>query len=154
MLFRSIKSELNIHAPEDKYSEYLYKLEQNHSISEDERTAYIGIYRLMNQVVQSDGAAIGALVNQGAQITMRNLLAAVRSERHSNMDITVDQSFGELKSGGYRDSITDQIEAGYQNNCVRQALDELSPERMRAVANDTKWDELTPEQFLDRKSVV
>ena len=100
-----IKSELNIHAPEDKYSEYLYKLEQNHSISEDERTAYIGIYRLMNQVVQSDGAAIGALVNQGAQITMRNLLAAVRSERHSNMDITIDQSFGELKSGGYRDSL-------------------------------------------------
>jgi len=145
-----IKSELNIHAPEDKYSEYLYKLEQNHSISEDERTAYIGIYRLMNQVVQSDGAAIGALVNQGAQITMRNLLAAVRSERHSNMDITIDQSFGELKSGGYRDSITDQIEAGYQNNCVRQALDELSPERMRAVANDTKWDELTPEQFLEQ----
>lgn len=145
-----IKSELNINAPEDKYSEYLYKLEQNRSITEDERTAYIGIYRLMNQVVQSDGAAIGALVNQGAQITMRNLLAAVRSERHSNMDITIDQSFGELKSGGYRDSITDQIEAGYQNNCVRQALDELSPERMRAVANDTKWDELTPEQFLEQ----
>ncbi len=145
-----IRADLKIDAPEEKYSEYLYKLEQNHSITQEERSSYIGIYRLMNHIVESDGAAVGALVNQGAQITMRNLLAAVRTQRHGEMDITVDQSFGELQSGGYADSITDQIEAGYQQHCVKQALQEMSPERLRAVANDTGWEDLTPEQFLQQ----
>ena len=67
-----IRADLKIDAPEEKYSEYLYKLEQNHSITQEERSSYIGIYRLMNHIVESDGAAVGALVNQGAQITMRN----------------------------------------------------------------------------------
>lgn len=145
-----IKDELNIDGPEEKYSEYLYKLEQNNNISKEERSSYIGIYRLMNHIVQSDGAAVGALVNQGAQITMRNLLAAVRTERRGNLDVTVDNSFGELESGGYADSITDQIEAGYQNECVKQAFHEMSPERLRNVANGTEWENLTPEQFLQQ----
>ncbi len=147
-----IKSELNIDSPEEKYSEYLYKLEQNQSITPEERDTYIGIYRLINQVAQSDGAAIGALINQGAELTMRNLLSAVRSQKHSKMNISVDNSFGELRSGGYRDSIIDQIEAAYQNQCVRQAADEISPERMRSMSNEneTNWQEMTPEQFLQQ----
>ena len=48
-----------------KFSEYLYKLEKNNQITEEERNSYIGIYRLIHQVEQTDGAAIGALVNQG-----------------------------------------------------------------------------------------
>ncbi len=143
-----MKAELKIDAPEEKYSEYLYKLEQNHSISQEERSSYIGIYRLMNHVVQSDGAAVGALVNQGAQITMRNLLAAVRTQNRGEMDITVDHSFGALQSGGYLDSITDQIEAGYQHQCVKQAFDEISPERLRMLSDG--WEDLTPEQFLQQ----
>ena len=34
----------------EKYSEYLYKLERNHSVTEQERDAYIGIYRLFRQL--------------------------------------------------------------------------------------------------------
>jgi len=134
-----IRTELHIDAPEEKYSEYLFKLEQNHNITEEERNSYIGIYRLMNHIVQSDGAAVGALVEQGAEITMRNLLAAVRTQKHGEFDVKVDNSFGELESGGYLDSITDQIESGYQNQCVKQAFDEISPERLRFVTNDQSW---------------
>ena len=150
MQAEQIRTELKIDAPEEKYSEYLYKLEQNHSITQEERSSYIGLYRLMNHIVESDGAAVGALVNQGAQITMRNLLAAVRTQRHGEVDISVDNSFGELQSGGYVDSITEQIEAGYQQHCVKQALQEMSPERLRMVANDSGWEDLTPEQFLQQ----
>ncbi len=143
-----IKKELHIDAPEDKYSEYLFKLEQNHNISQEERNSYIGIYRLMNHIVQTDGAAVGALVEQGAEITMRNLLAAVRTQRRGELDITVDQSFGGLQSGGYIDSITDQIESGYQSQCMKQAFHEISPERLRTVTSESGWEDLTPEQFL------
>ena len=41
-----------------KFSEYLYKLEKNNQITEEERNSYIGIYRLIHQVEQTDGAAI------------------------------------------------------------------------------------------------
>ena len=143
-----IKEELHIDAPEDKYSEYLFKLEQNHNISQEERNSYIGIYRLMNHIVQTDGAAVGALVEQGAEITMRNLLSAVRTHRRGELDITVDKSFGGLQSGGYVDSITDQIESGYQSECIKQAFHEISPERLRTVTKESGWEDLTPEQFL------
>lgn len=67
----------------NRFSEYLWKLEQNHQISEEERSAYIGIYRLIRQVDNTDGAAVGALLQQGAPVTMKNLLTAVRSEHRS-----------------------------------------------------------------------
>lgn len=145
-----IKSELGDDISEDSYSEYLYKLEKNKSISPEERSSYIGIYRLMNQVVKSDGAAVGALINQGAKLTMRNLFTQVRLAQRGEMDITVDKNFGELESGGYRDSVIRQIEEGYQKQCLKQALQEISPERMRTVAEKTDWEEMNPEQFLQQ----
>ena len=98
--------------------------------------------------MQTDGAAVGALVEQGAEITMRNLLSAVRTHRRGELDITVDKSFGGLQSGGYVDSITDQIESGYQSECIKQAFHEISPERLRTVTKESGWEDLTPEQFL------
>ena len=35
---------------QERFSKYLWKLEQNHEISEEERSSYIGIYRLIAQV--------------------------------------------------------------------------------------------------------
>lgn len=135
----------------ERFSEYLWKLEQNHEISEEERDAYIGIYRLLRQIEKTDGAAIGALVEQGAEITMRNLLMEVRSKKHSNMDISIDDSYGvsqEVKSEGK--SITEQIESAYQTNCAKSALDMLSPERLRMAANENGWEEMTPEELLEK----
>lgn len=67
---RRIKSE-NPDEKDEKFSEFLWKLEKKNEISEEERDSYIGIYRLISQVEQSDGAVIGSLVNQGADITMK-----------------------------------------------------------------------------------
>lgn len=99
------------------FGEFLWKLEKSEGISREERASYIGTYRLIHQVEQSDGVAVGALVHQGAEITMRNLMMAVRSEHRSGkMDYIVDESFGGANGSGYQGtSITDQIEASYQN---------------------------------------
>lgn len=136
----------------EKFSEYLWKLEQNQQISEEERKTYIGIYRLIHQVESSDGAAIGALVHQGAELTMKNLLTAVRSERRSGkVDYSVDDSTGGMEYTGYRGtSITDQIEAAYQQNCIKDAADILTPEKMRNVMEQASdWGDMTPEQFKE-----
>ena len=44
----------------ESYSRFLYRLEQDHDITEEERSAYIGIYRLMHQIEKNDAAPLGA----------------------------------------------------------------------------------------------
>ncbi len=78
----------------ESYSRFLYGLEKNHNITEAERESYIGIYRLIHQIEHSDGAAVGALVNVGAELHFSNLLSAVRSGRFKGMDVAVNDAFG------------------------------------------------------------
>ena len=142
---RRIKSE-NPDERDEKFSEFLWKLEKKNEISEEERDSYIGIYRLISQVEQSDGAVIGSLVNQGADITMKNLLTAVRTRGKSTMDYKVDDTFAGVEGVSKGARIDEQIESAYHTNCLRDVLDTLSPEKMEFVQDDS-WLEMTPEQL-------
>ena len=142
---RRIKSE-NPDEKDEKFSEFLWKLERKNEISEEERDSYIGIYRLISQVEQSDGAVIGSLVNQGADITMKNLLTAVRVRGKSAMDYKVDDTFAGVDSVSRGIKIDSQIESAYHTNCLRDVLDTLSPEKMEFVKYDS-WLDMTPEQL-------
>ncbi len=140
---------------EEKFSKYLWKLEQNSEISQEERSSYIGIYRLIAQVEKTDGAAIGALVNQGAELTMRNLLTAVRTERRGGMDVKVDDSFGEIDELTREGlSITQQVETAYQSNCVKDVLENMTPENMRQLLATEEWQNMTPEQLKEAMQQV
>lgn len=146
-----VKQEWNDDGTE-RFSEFLWKLERNKEITEDERSTFIGVYRLLHQVEQTDGAAIGALVNQGAEITLKNLLTAVRSaNKQKQMDFSVNDSFGEREQGrGYQNSITEQIMAGYMSHCVKDAKEALTPERLKVLGNqNADWMEMTPEQLAE-----
>lgn len=142
---RRIKSE-NPDERDEKFSEFLWKLEKKNEISEEERDSYIGIYRLISQVEQSDGAVIGSLVNQGADITMKNLLTAVRVRGKSAMDYKVDDTFAGVDSVSRGIKIDSQIESAYHTNCLRDVLDTLSPEKMEFLQYDS-WLDMTPEQL-------
>lgn len=142
---QEIKDQLGVDNEEERFSRYLYKLEQNSQIAEEERSAYIGIYRLIAQVEKTDGAAIGMLAEQGAQFTMRNLLTAVRNAKKEGREYTIDDDFGgleELEKTGA--SITEQIERGYQNDCLKDVARQLTPEKMAQIPD---WENLTPEQL-------
>lgn len=132
----------------ERFSEYLWKLEQSQGISPEERESFIGIYRLIHQIEKTDGAAIGALVSQGAEVTMRNLLTAVRSSKKSGMDYTVDDDFG---GAGAVDtdskSITDQIETAYQTDCMKDVMETLTPVTMQRLLQSPDWESYTPEQL-------
>lgn len=138
----------NMDAEGERFSEYLWKLEQNHGISKEERESYIGIYRLLNQIEKTDGAAIGALISQGAQLTMRNLLTAVRSAKKSGMDYTVDDEFAgvDSKETSFK-SITDQIETAYQANCMKDVMETLTPVTLEKLLESPDWENYTPEQL-------
>lgn len=146
-----IKQELNSDDSE-RFSEFLWKLERNREITKEERSSYIGVYRLLHQVEQTDGAAIGALMNQGADITLKNLLTAVRSaNKQKKMEFSVDDTFGErTQSAGYQNSIIDQIMEGYQNNCIKDAKEALTPGRLKTLAEQGEdWMDMTPEQLAE-----
>ncbi len=106
----------------EKYSRFLYNLEQNHEITPQEKDSFIGIYRLLRQVEKSDGAALGRLVNEQAEISFANLLSAIRTGKVRGVDITADENFGSLQEAVERGvSIDAQIERAY----TRRQLDEL-----------------------------
>lgn len=98
---------------EEKFSKYLYKLEQNHAIDEQEREAYIGIYRMFRQLEKTDDAAVGSLLKEGAQLSFQNLLTAMRSTKKQGMDYTIDDQFNGVNGVTVGKSITDQILSGF-----------------------------------------
>lgn len=106
--------EQNGPSEEQRYSDYLVQIQKNHTLSSEQRDTYIGIYRLLNQVEKSDGKAIGYLVNSGREITLNNLLTAVRSTSGQGIDATVNDEFGLLSKMEYTTkSISDQLNASF-----------------------------------------
>ena len=142
-----IKSEIGEESA-DKFSKFLWKLEKNNQITEEERSSYIGIYRLFAQVEKADRASIGALINQGAPLTMRNLLTAVRSKQKGNMDYEINDDFSGVESKVSGERIDEQIMAAYNLNCIKDISDMLSPERVQSLI-DNDWENMTPEQLVD-----
>lgn len=146
-----------------KYSKYLYKLEQNNEITEAEREAYIGIYRFFRQMEKNDGAAIGAVLNAGGEVSFKNLMTAIRTGKKAGMDITVNDNFGglaDLITAG--ESITEQIARGFAENTqsgtdkstqqyyeklAKQISDNLQPEKIKNIPLDGN---MTLEEFAAR----
>lgn len=110
----------------ESYSRFLYNLEKQGSISDDERESYIGIFRMLRQIERSDGAVVGALINSRAEIQFSNLLSAVRSGRFKHLDVKVEDAFGtisEIVRNG--ESISDQIAKSFVS-AVDDILTEVS----------------------------
>lgn len=110
----------------ESYSRFLHGLEKQGDISEGERSAYIGVYRMLYQIEHSDGAVVGALVNSQAELHFANLLSAVRSGKFKHLDVRVEDSFGtvaELIQRG--ESISDQIAKGFVQS-AGELLQEIS----------------------------
>ena len=138
---------------QERFSRYLWKLEQNYEITEEERSGYIGIYRLIAQVEKTDGAALGALMQQGSDITMRNLLTAVRSRKKSGMNYEINDNFDGVQAKETGIKIDQQIEVAFQTNCVRDILDEIGPEKLHLLG-ENQWQNMTPEQLAEALSQI
>lgn len=95
----------------EDFARFLHKLDQNGGITGAERESYIGIYRLVRQVEKSDGRAQGYLLGSGAEMTMENLLAAVRSGKRGTLDYRIDESFAGVDALQRGKSILEQINA-------------------------------------------
>jgi len=109
-------------ADAEKYSKFLQRLDHTGGINEQEREAYIGIYRMFRQIEKSDGAVIGNLVATGAQMNFKNMLSAVRTAADKNMDVRIDDGFGGLEELITKGKAIDtQINAGYHHSANNQS---------------------------------
>lgn len=136
----------------EKYSSYLYKSEKEGGISESERKAYIGIYRLLYQIDKSDGAALGAVIKSDVDVTLNHLLTALRTTRLGQVDHKVDDNYGLLEevlfdketiseqlgaafdSTTYADMTVEQsVEGEIQSNVIKQLLDNLTPDKLYQI---------------------
>ena len=129
-----------------KYSRYLYELEKNGEITLKERDSYIGIYRMLHQIEKSDRAAIGSLVEQGAELTFGNLLTAVRSRRPGMINYKIDDSFtGAKRTIEKGKSISEQIENGIREaRLAKSIFSDVSVESLKQAGfhNDMTLEKL------------
>ena len=113
----------------ERYSRFLYKLEKKGEITPEEKSAFIGCYRLLRQIEKGDSAAIGSIVNTGAEMNFSTLLSAVRSRRAGHMNTLVDDAVGglsRLESQGIR--IDEQINLGYAQEWNRVLEEAVEPD--------------------------
>lgn len=105
---------------EEKYSQFLWKLQKDGNISQEDREAYIGVYRLLNLIDKGDHSVIGALVNEGAEITLNNMLTAIRSKKAYNLDISIEVDKGYASDIVMENSISSQLDRFAQNEPMSQ----------------------------------
>jgi len=123
----------------EKYSEFLWNLEKKGQITEDEKSAYIGMYRLLHQIEKQDGRVVGNVLSNGQELTMANMLAASRSNRHKNMDVRIDDDFGLLDELVTKEeSITSQIEKGFVQIISQPMSAEYIKERTNEIRKSLK----------------
>ena len=133
--------------PEQKYSEFLVRMEETHSITENERNAYIGIYRLLYNVEKNDGAAVGSLLHSGRELNFRNLMTEVRSMT-SSVDFIADDD-NDIKNSYYKNSVTAQIDEAfiYQRRLIEDSLDVTEPEAWDTALSGNEYMAVTIEQL-------
>ena len=122
-----IKEENGITSAE-KYSTYLRKLDKTDGISEEERKAYIDIYRLLYQIDKSDGAALGAVLNAGEEVTLEHLKTAIRTNNKGRIDTRVDDKFGMLERLEGNEDANE-----YMNMMLKHIKENVSPEKLQDI---------------------
>ena len=111
------------------FRKYLWKMDHNKAITQEERESMIGIYRLLHQIEKSDGAVVAQVMKEDRELSLSALLSAVRTRRDAGLDVAVDDDFGgleEMVSSG--SSISDQIGAAYEQSLAGELKKTLSPE--------------------------
>lgn len=101
----------------EDFATFLRDVERRGEISEEERSGYIGMYRVLKNLEKSGDREAGYLFANGSRLTVRNLITAMRSRKAAGMDVSVDDAFGMLTEMQTRGTKMDaQIEEAFLND--------------------------------------
>lgn len=125
---------------DEKYSKFLYKLDRTDGINAEERKKFIGIYRMLNIFEKDAGKAVGALLKQGADLTMANLIAAYNSRKAAGMDKKLDASAGMAEVSGT---------VSYYQNLFAADAQKLTPLTLKKTEHEKKIETRGIEEFYE-----
>lgn len=162
-------------SPEENFGKFLWQAEKNKDISDDEREGYVGIARLCYQVEKTDGAVIGQLLNEGRDITLRNMMSAIRTRKHEGTEYSVDDAFNGVNAVNTENNILNQVDNAFssinmaassddenslseaernikefETNRMNDASKILSVEKMRAFQEEENYLKLSPDGFATK----
>lgn len=152
-IIREIKDEIGV-SGEEKYSKYLWQLEREDGISPEDKKAFIGIYRLLNNVQKSNGAAVGYVLHTNREMTLNNLLSAVTTIKSGKIDAQVDENFGLDELKYTREPLLTQVNEAFERGkatknkdvgnrgkyfdlVVSDLMDEITPSKLEKTMVDT-----------------
>lgn len=122
----------------ESYAQFLYRMDKAKEMTKEMRDAYIGIYRLIKNVQNTDGAAVSTAYKAGMEMTLSNLLTCMRTYKSKGIDSIVSDEFGSvdtasLKAKGDGELTIDaQInKVAYYNRVVDKLAKDVSPQLIR-----------------------
>ena len=126
---------------EEKFSKFLYKLDRTNGITKEQRKQFIGIYQMMNIFTRDAGVAAGALIKQGAEVTMNNLMTAYNSRKHYDMDAVIDENTGMAEVSGT---------VNYYSALFMANGGLVTPNTLKNVDNSSGIGEQSVEMFIEQ----
>ena len=126
---------------EEKFSKFLYKLDRTNGITKEQRKQFIGIYQMMNIFTRDAGVAAGALIKQGAEVTMNNLMTAYNSRKHYDMDAVIDENTGMAEVSGI---------ANYYSALFMANGGLVTPNTLKNVDNSSGIGEQSVEMYIEQ----
>ena len=124
---------------EEKFSEFLYRLDKKREISAEDREKFIGIYSMVNRFNKDGMNAIGSLINQNLELNMGNLMTAYFSRKDKGMELVADDVTLTIHKN---DKVT------YYKNLFAKATDKLTPEVLTEMGDELE--ELSIEEFANK----
>ncbi|WP_034445180.1 DUF6240 domain-containing protein [Butyrivibrio sp. AE2032] len=124
---------------QEKYSRFLFKLEHKGEITQEEKTSFIGIYRLFHTLKETDYQAIGSILKTDQEMTIGNLLKATRNQKASRkgVDVKLDETFGGVDAVPSESArIDEQISASFRYYRAKAEIvyENLEPEKLVEAA--------------------
>lgn len=93
---------------EDNYSIFLINLDKKKEITPEERQAYMDVYRTLHQLGGSEEEAIGTVYRNGQELTLQNLLTAIRSGKAKGINTLINDAFGAAVKTPHGQGVTNQ----------------------------------------------
>lgn len=136
----------------EDFATFLRDVERRGEISPEERSGYIGIYRVLKKLERSGDREAGYLFANGSRLTVRNLITAMRSRKAAGMDVSVDDDFGLLTGMQTHGTKMDaQIEAAFLHEAE---LDAQEDDSENAKTIETAQDAVNPWQEIEEDDVL
>ena len=139
----------------EDFATFLRDVERRGEISPEERSGYIGIYRVLKKLERSGDREAGYLFANGSRLTVRNLITAMRSRKAAGMDVSVDDDFGLLTGMQTHGTKMDaQIEAAFLHEAELDAQEDDSENAKTIETAQDAEDTVNPWQEIEEDDVL